>query len=217
MSSTRSRSSSRSRTMIGIFVAAPRGRTPPACRRRSCGSSWRRRSPTGRAAPPWADRPESPARAGLRRGRRCALRLPARRSIIALRVHAPRAARLPGRRRESRARCGESPPPSRRFACWLPPEARVVMMTPGMTPASWRFRSRAICSLDRVALVLGHQPDRHAGRGCRRRRRRRSRRRRRPGSMIVHRFGHVLLGERLRAAAPRPRRARCACRPAARR
>ena len=57
----------------------------------------------------------------------------------------------------------ESPLPSRRLACWLPPEARVVMMTPGMALASCRFRSRAICSLERVALVLGHQADRHLG------------------------------------------------------
>ena len=46
----------------------------------------------------------------------------------------------------------ESPAPSRRFACWLPPEARVVMMTPGMTPPSCRFRSRAICSDDRSVV-----------------------------------------------------------------
>ena len=49
----------------------------------------------------------------------------------------------------------ESPLPSRRFACWLPPEARVVMMTPGMALASCRFRSRAICSLERLRSSLG--------------------------------------------------------------
>ena len=48
-----------------------------------------------------------------------------------------------------------APPPSRRVIAWLPPEARVVMMTPGMTPASCRFSVRAISSLERVRSAFG--------------------------------------------------------------
>jgi hypothetical protein len=32
----------------------------------------------------------------------------------------------------------------------LPPEARVWMMTPGITPVSWRLSAVAISSLERV-------------------------------------------------------------------
>ena len=57
----------------------------------------------------------------------------------------------------------ESPLPSRRLACWLPPDARVWMITP-----EWRFRQLTVqvagdLLARALALVLGHQADRHLG------------------------------------------------------
>ena len=54
------------------------------------------------------------------------------------------------------------------------------MMTPGMMPGSCRFRSRAICSLERVRLSFGDEPERHVD-AVRAAATGRSRRRRPPG------------------------------------
>ncbi len=48
-----------------------------------------------------------------------------------------------------------SPPPRSRAICWFPPVAWVVMITPGMTPASCLLSALAMSSLDRVRSDFG--------------------------------------------------------------
>ncbi len=103
---------------------------------------------------------------------------------------------------------------SRRVICWLPPDARVVMMAPGMMPASCLFSAAGDLFARAGALGLGHEADRDlravgaaAAEAAAARARLRDER---VG------FLHVLRESATRAERPHPARARCACRRAVR-
>ena len=159
--------------MIGYSLPRLRGTARPACRRRSCGSCWRRRWRSGRAAPPSGGRRGRRARAGLRRGRGARRRCPGRVSSSALSAWAtlPRVVEIVAADLERQAAAAVVA--AREQAVQLLVAARRRSRgrsTPGR-PDSCRRRSWAIWSLERVRSSFGVSRMLHvaAVHGCRRR------------------------------------------------
>ena len=153
-SSTRSRSSSRSRTMIGYSL--PPSRNMRGLRAGDVGADRVGDAGHGQAEQRRLrrDRRARPARDGLRRGRARASAMPGVVSssvLTSLRRCAARRLQVVAADLERRARPSPLPPPGMRASCWLPPEARARTMTPGM-PRQLRGAARmAICSLSACA------------------------------------------------------------------